>query len=367
LLSSENQPIPRTLSQLTIKVTFKNFYETQELPISDNLDEKRGICVYTYQAPSHGEVTISVAYREQKLGQELKIPVIRDLRNIGPPTVIQCRAENQDLAKPFGVKVLGEDILISLIDKTQIQIHRFKPMIRGDKKESIGGSRYLANQFQYCRGLDRLSSGDIVLVNNQKNNCMIIDPQGNISFFGREGRGDGEFNKPRGVVTLPSDELAICDTDNSRVQIFSRDPNDLSRFIHVKTIGDTNPNKNENLLYCLGVAYCPRKKELAVTDTDHHRVQFFDLNGNSLGKIGGDSQVSFNKPSGVAYDAEGNLYVTDMDGHKLRIFDTQRNLINTLGGKGNGVTQMNGPRMLTVGWDGSIVIADLENQRVLVY
>lgn len=367
LLSADNQPIPRTLASLSYKVSFRNFVETKELDVNATHDEKHGIAICSFRAPSHGEVSISVLYREQKIKEDKKISILRDLTNISTPIIIPCRAENQEIAKPYGVKVLGDDILISLIDKIQIQVHKFKPVLRGDKWESIGGNRHLANQFQYCRGLDILSSGEIVLVNNQKDTCMLIDQQGRITSFGREGRGDGEFNKPRGIVTLPGDDLAICDTDNSRVQIFARDKNDPSNFVHERTIGDKNPNKDENLLYCLGVAYCPLKKELAVTDTDHHRVQFFDLNGNSLGKIGIEQNIQFAKPSGVAYDAAGNLYVTDMDGHKLRIFDSNRNLINTLGGRGNGPNQMNGPRMMSVGWDGSIVVADLDNQRVLVF
>jgi len=378
LLSAEGHPITQMnnlFQNVQATVTIRSFFmDTTPLNVQEFPDPQQGTCKYVYSAPQHGEVTIHVTYRENRIQEDRKIPVLRDLNKIDPnPTVIKCRVESNEAAIPFAVKVLENDILISLLDKTKIQIHRFRPSGEGENKESNGGNRYLANEFQFCRGLDLLSTGEIVLVNNQKSNFLILNKQGKPTFFGKGGTGPGEFKNPRGVVTLPNDDIAICDTDNSRVQIWTREKNDMYVFSH--SIGNKNPNKKDNLLYCLGVAYCPSKKELAVTDTDHHWVQFFDLEGNSKGRIGRDSNLTFWKPSGVAYDMEGNLYVTEMggvkghekEGHKLKIFDKDRKLIKELGGYGADVKHMHGPRMLTVGWDGSIVVADLENKRVLVF
>jgi DNA-binding beta-propeller fold protein YncE len=48
---------------------------------------------------------------------------------------------------------------------------------------------------------------------------------------GTEGSGDGEFNHPRGITVLGSSgEVAVADTNNHRVQIFDREGNYKRQF-----------------------------------------------------------------------------------------------------------------------------------------
>jgi len=288
------------------------------------------------------------------LGQDIRVPVLRTADSFNKPIIVPCLgSDGKTRAKPFGVKVLAKDILISHMDQEKIQVHRYIPSENG---ESNGGNRYLTNGAKYCRGIDVLSTEEIVLINNQEHKFMVIGKDGKISPYGSQGSMNDQFNFPRGVVVLPGDDIAICDTNNSRVQIFSKDG------VHKKTIGNSNPKPEDNLLYCLGVAYNPNKKELAVSDADHNLVRFYDLDGKSLGNIGNSKEIQLKKPSGVAYDLEGNLYVAELDGNQIQMFDPQRKLIKEIGSN-----ELRGPRMLTVAWDGSLVVADLENQRVLVY
>jgi len=352
-----------------IRLDLRNFFGSTQPDVKiTKQDQWSYHC--SYIPTRYGKLTITVTLQHQHQHSLTRtVQVFRDFNKVGIPVPIPCISKAKAQTKPFGVKMLGEEeIVISSVDSDDIQIHKFKPMTRGSVTESVGSNRFISkgeNQFKNCRGLDILSTGEIVVANHALSICMLIDSNGNVNPFGKTGSGDGEFKRPRGVLALPDDDLVICDTDNSRVQIFRRDKFDKSKWNHLRTIGNKSPNSEDNLLYCLGVAYNKKKKELAVTDTDNHRVLFYDLNGNPKGKI---ADVGFVKPAGIGYDDANNLYVTDMDGHKLRIFDPNNKLIKTVGkGKGLGNEQMDGPRMLTIAWDGSIVIADLENHRVLVF
>lgn len=75
-------------------------------------------------------------------------------------------------------------------------------------------------------------------------------------------------------------------------------------------------------------------------------------------------------------DAMGNLYILERGGHALRMVDKD-GMIKTVVGTGkagnNGVggpalnTELNGPKHLCADNDGTILIADTENHRVLRY
>jgi hypothetical protein len=48
--------------------------------------------------------------------------------------------------------------------------------------------------------------------------------------FGRRGDGPVEFNMPRGVVSLPGSEFAVCDSCNNQVKVFNKNAKLLRTF-----------------------------------------------------------------------------------------------------------------------------------------
>ncbi|MEN5207133.1 gluconolaconase [Stenotrophomonas terrae] len=88
---------------------------------------------------------------------------------------------------------------------------------------------------------------------------------------------------------------------------------------------------------------------------------------------GQGSAAKFNTPSGIALDAQGNLYVADTGNHAIRKISTQ-GLVSTLAGNGspgfadgNGAqVRFNGPMGVAVGADGRVYVADTWNDRIRV-
>jgi sugar lactone lactonase YvrE len=92
------------------------------------------------------------------------------------------------------------------------------------------------------------------------------------------------------------------------------------------------------------------------------------------GDGGAASAANLSLPEGLAFDAAGNLYIADTGNDAVRVVDAVTGKIRTIAGTGvagyNGdgilatAAKLNQPWNIAVGLDGSILIADLNNNRV---
>lgn len=73
------------------------------------------------------------------------------------------------------------------------------------------------------------------------------------------------------------------------------------------------------------------------------------------------------QPTGVAVDAQGNLYVADTGGHRIHVYGPDRRLIRTLGGQGAGLGELYEPRGLALDAEGNLYVADTWNARIVKY
>ena len=111
------------------------------------------------------------------------------------------------------------------------------------------------------------------------------------------------------------------------------------------------------------------RNEIAVTDSYNNRVQIFSSDGTYLRSFGskGDGEGEFNEPSGIAYLNNGNIVVADSENHRLQIFTEQGEYLTQIGGEGNVDHQFNYPWGLSVDSDGNIVVADADNNLIKIF
>ncbi len=114
---------------------------------------------------------------------------------------------------------------------------------------------------------------------------------------------------------------------------------------------------------------------------DNNRILYRGLDGRFQLLAGGvegladgkGSAARFNTPSGIALDAQGNLYVADTGNHAIRKISAQ-GMVSTLAGNGSpgfadgtaAQARFNGPMGVAVAADGRVYVADTWNDRIRV-
>jgi sugar lactone lactonase YvrE len=94
----------------------------------------------------------------------------------------------------------------------------------------------------------------------------------------------------------------------------------------------------------------------------------------SIGDNGQASQARFSRPTALAIDSQNNLYVTDNGNHRIRVINLSTGIVNTVAGNGgagfggDGVSattaSLNNPTGIAVDAQGNLYIADRGNQRI---
>lgn len=170
------------------------------------------------------------------------------------------------------------------------------------------------------------------------------------------------LGKPYGVAVFHG-RVYVSDTAQRTVAVFDIPG---QRFFR---IGEEDPG---TLMTPIGLDV-DGKGNLYVVDNAAKLVQVYDTNGKFLRTLAGDAKW-FDRPSGIAVDAEGSrIYVVDTGGvssdkHWVRVFDAQsgKHLLD-FGKRGTGPGELNLPRDVTIGLDGLLYVVDGGNFRVQVF
>jgi len=87
--------------------------------------------------------------------------------------------------------------------------------------------------------------------------------------------------------------------------------------------------------------------------------------GNTGAGIPGDN---FNKPTDIAWDAQGDMFVSDSyTNARIVKLDKTGRFIKTWGSKGSGEGQFEMPNSVAVDAQGNVYVADLGNKRIQVF
>ena len=223
------------------------------------------------------------------------------------------------------------------------------------------------------------------------------------SSFGQLGCGLGELNSPWGVAVNGRNEIAVCDTRNNRVQVFSSNGSWLGAF-------GMKGNGQGDLNFPNGIAL-DSAENIFVADCNNHRVNKFDSSGKYLGQIGNRGHLSCQlwSPRGISIDSKGNvivtdtgngrikifsfrgeilgdfcgegalkkpydavekhgkLFVSDTDDHSVKVLDMNGKFLFKFGKKGERDGEFNQPRGLSFDKAGHLVVCDSENNRVQLF
>ena len=186
------------------------------------------------------------------------------------------------------------------------------------------------------------------------NRITVLDKDGNLlRTWGEAGEAEGQLNGPSGMAFDADGNLLVVNSQNSRIQRFTKDGKYLGGF----GVKGSGPGE---LDLPWGIAV-DNNGDVYVADWNNHRVQKFSPDGEHLltfgsGKATGvspdggtpyvhatEARVAvnpndLNHPTGVAVDADGDVYVVDWMNERVVIFDPDTKPLSVLRGEASGLS-----------------------------
>jgi DNA-binding beta-propeller fold protein YncE len=148
-----------------------------------------------------------------------------------------------------------------------------------------------------------------------------------ISSWGEEGSGDGQLNRPAGIVFDVDGNLLVVESMNHRVQKFTVDGEHISSF---GEFGDGDGKFNMPW----GIDIDPDDGSIIVSDWRNDRVQKFTADGEYVLQFGtsGSGRGELCRPAGVSVDKHGDIYVADRGNHRILLFGQDGNFVDIFTG-----------------------------------
>jgi len=186
-----------------------------------------------------------------------------------------------------------------------------------------------------------------------------------MQIWGSQGKGNGQFQDPRGIAVDETGNIYVAHSGNNRIQKFDSNGNFLTQW----GSKGSGPGQFQEPW---GIAV-NAEGHVYVADTWNHRIQKFDGEGKFLAQWGGyratggaavGEEGFFWGPRDIAVDAAGNIYVSDTGNKRVQVFGPDDQFLDQWGGVGVEDGQLDEPVGITIDEEGNIYVADTWNQRV---
>ena len=200
---------------------------------------------------------------------------------------------------------------------------------------------------------------------------------------------DAKFNGMHSLAVGPDGCVYLADTFNARVRKYDPKAGTVTAFAgsgEKGFAGDGGPALKAKFGGCYCLSFDPAGKNFFITDLENRRVRKVELASGVITTVAGNGEKGVPKdgedalkqpladPRAHAIDAKGNLYILERGGHALRVVNAAGKIRTVAGtgkaGMGSGKAleaAMNGPKHLCIDRDGSVLIADTENHRIVRY
>jgi sugar lactone lactonase YvrE len=248
----------------------------------------------------------------------------------------------------------------------------------------LNGTKEQAS-FNYPTGISIDANGFFFVADKQNNAIRIITPQGAVNTLAGNGTsgfsntaGSVTFNFPSGTAEDASGNVYVADQSNAAIRKITLQQ-------AVSTFAGGHPGfKNANGTSAAfnsptGVAV-DANGNVYVADAGNNRIRKITPQGDvstfagsgGRGSADGDTTTAmFNQPGALAFDAGGNLYVADRGNNLIRKV-TPNGVVSTFAGSGapgavNGkgaAASFNSPAGITVDANGNVYVGDSNNNLI---
>lgn len=192
---------------------------------------------------------------------------------------------------------------------------------------------------------------------------------GRLASRDHQGAGLGELASPCGVSVIDG-EVYVCDRNNNRVHVFSKQLEPLRTFgTQGRGPGQLHwpydlARDGEGLVY--------------VTDCDNHRVQVFDKSGRVLHAFGGRETAGggaeggggskLKRPMGISLSKDGqHVFVSEYDNHRVSVYKRDGTFVSSFCRYGTKKGELCYPMGLAFDRNGFLYVCDQGNNRIQVF
>jgi len=181
---------------------------------------------------------------------------------------------------------------------------------QGNYLYQIGSEGVLDHQLKHPRGLSIDSNGNILVADSANKQIKIFSPSGEI--LGKIG--ERSLIQPYDVVENGK-HVVVSDSGDHSIKVFDLEGRFLYKFGGVGK-GDGEFNKPRGLSF-------DKAGQLVICDSENHRIQVFDVSGTFVTKFGteGSGEGQFNKPANTAILSDGRIVVSDFYNHRIHVFE----------------------------------------------
>ena len=219
------------------------------------------------------------------------------------------RGENAGEFKcPVGVAIdKDRNIFVADNGNHRIQIFSWE----GRHLGSFGGEGSLDSQLYRPWGLSLDSTGNVIVADTGNKLIKIFTPDG--KFVMKIG-GKGSFSFPIHCVQC-GEYFIASDTSEHCIKVFNREGH-FQYMLGKNGIGNGKFNRP-------GFLSVTQSKHLLVCDKHNHRMQVFELDGTFVGKFApnGSKLGEFNEPFSVAVLSNDQIVVSDYKNNRIQIFE----------------------------------------------
>ena len=173
-----------------------------------------------------------------------------------------------------------------------------------------------------------IDEDDNIYVTDIMRHCLVkLNKAGKVlKTVGTRGSDHGAFNDPSGVAVI-GDRVFVCDYNNHRLQVFTKE-----RLEFVKTIGSRGQG-DEQVIFPFDITQ-DELGNMYVCDFGNNRVKLLNKQGEFQLSFNKKANGQLNSPSGVCV-VDQFVYVVEWGGHCVSVFSRDGQFITSFGKEGN--------------------------------